>query len=96
MPVAFLRVQLEDNIHSDFNLEPGRTSIGRNADNDVVIQNPSVSNHHARLNFEENYFLTDLRSSNGTFLNGKKIFHVKLVNGDIINFAGIHATFFDE
>ncbi|MCW8930399.1 MAG: FHA domain-containing protein [Gammaproteobacteria bacterium] len=93
--MAFLRVQIEDNTHSDFNLKPGRTSIGRHSDNDVVINNASVSNHHARLNFEQDYFLTDLRSSNGTFINGKKIFHVKLVDGDVINFAGIHATFFE-
>jgi len=93
--VAFLRVQIEDNIHNDFNLEAGRTSIGRNSDNDVVLANPSVSNHHARLNHEDGFFLTDLRSSNGTFLNGKKIFHVKLTDGDLINFAGINATFFE-
>lgn len=92
--MAFLRVQIEDNIHNDYNLEPGRTSIGRHSDNDVIISDASVSNHHARLNFEANYFLTDLRSSNGTFINGKKIFHVKLADGDVINFAGIHATFF--
>ena len=92
--MAFLRVQLADNIHTDYELKVGRTSIGRQDDNDVVIKDSSVSNHHARLNFEEKYFLTDLRSSNGTFINGKKIFHVKLADGDVINFAGIHATFY--
>lgn len=93
--MAFLRVQLEDTIHTDFNLKPGRTSIGRHSDNGIIIKNASVSNHHARLNFETNYFLTDLRSSNGTFVNGKKIFHVKLVDGDVINFAGVNATFYE-
>jgi len=92
--VAFLRVQIEDNLHSDFDLKASRTAIGRHSDNDIVIKDSSVSNHHARLNFEQEYFLTDLRSSNGTFINGKKIFHVKLADGDIINFAGIHATFY--
>ena len=92
--MAFLRVQLENNIYTDFNLEVGRTSIGRHADNDVVLNNSSVSNHHSRLNFEQNYFLTDLRSSNGTFINGKKILHAKLADGDVINFAGVHATFY--
>ncbi|MCP3852022.1 MAG: FHA domain-containing protein [Gammaproteobacteria bacterium] len=93
--MAFLRVHIDDDIHNDFELEGSRTSIGRNSDNDVVLTNPSVSNHHARLNHEEDFFLTDLRSSNGTFLNGKKIFHVKLSDGDLINFAGINATFFE-
>jgi pSer/pThr/pTyr-binding forkhead associated (FHA) protein len=93
--VAFLRVQIESNAHTDYDLKPGRTSIGRRSDNDIVIQDGSVSNHHARLNYETHYFLTDLRSSNGTFINGKKILHGKLVDGDVINFAGIHATFYE-
>ena len=92
--MAFLRVQLENNIYTDFNLEAGRTSIGRHPDNDIVLHNSSVSNQHSRINFEQKYFLTDLRSSNGTFINGKKILHAKLVDGDVINFAGVHATFY--
>ena len=93
--MAYLRLQMEDNGHYDFNLEIGRVSIGRLDDNDIVINSPTISKHHARLNFEEDYFLTDLRSSNGTFINGRKILHVKLANGDLINFAGFNATFFE-
>ena len=95
MQVAFLRIQIKDNSHKDYTLKPGRSSIGRGPDNDIVIEHPSVSNNHARLNFEHNYFLTDLRSSNGTFLNGKKILHTKLADGDLINFAGVTATFYE-
>lgn len=94
--MAFLRIQIEDNLHKDYELKQGRTSIGRGPDSDIVIENNSVSNNHARLNFDQHYFLTDLRSSNGTFLNGKKILHAKLANGDMINFAGIPATFFEQ
>ncbi len=93
--MAFLRLEDSENTHTDFDLVSGRTSIGRRSDNDIIIHDASVSNHHARLNFEENYFLTDLRSSNGTYINGKKIFHVKLMDGDVINFAGVHATFYE-
>lgn len=95
--VAFLRIQVEDNLHKDYDLKQGRSSIGRSSDNDIVIENSSVSNNHARFNFGQNdFFLTDLRSSNGTFLNGKKILHVKLTDGDMINFAGVTATFFEQ
>ncbi len=93
--MALLRVQLENNRYTDYDLKQGRTSIGRRSDNDIILNDVSVSKHHAHLNFEKNYFLTDLRSSNGTFINGKKIFHVKLSDGDVINFAGVHATFYD-
>lgn len=92
--MGLLRIQLNISEHVDYKLEKGTTTIGRHSDNDVVINDPSVSNKHARLNYEENFFLTDLRSSNGTFVNGKKILHTKLADGDAINFAGINATFY--
>jgi serine/threonine protein kinase len=44
-------------------------TIGRSRDNDVVIDNPRVSRHHARVDFDGiNYQVTDLDSTNGTFL----------------------------
>lgn len=93
--MGLLRIQQSDtNEHVDYKLEKGTTTIGRHSDNDIVINHPSVSNRHARLNHEDNYFLTDLRSSNGTFINGNKILHSKLADGDAINFAGVNATFY--
>ncbi len=94
--MAFLRVELDNSMYKDYDLERGRTSIGRNEKNTIVIDSNSVSNNHAHLNYEDGYFLTDLRSSNGTFINGKKILHTKLKNEDIINFADISATFFSD
>lgn len=95
--LAFLRIQVTDNLHKDYDLKQGRSSIGRSQDNDIVIENPAVSNNHARFNFDQNnFFLTDLRSSNGTFLNGKKILHVKLTDGDMINFASVPAAFYAD
>ena len=93
--MAFLRVQIENNIYEDYDLMHGRTTIGRHLNSDIVITNPSVSNKHARINIENGCFVTDLRSSNGTFLNGKKVLHAKLKGGDIINFASISAMFFE-
>lgn len=92
--MGLLRIQADNNEHMDYKLEKGTTTIGRRSDNDVVINHPSVSNQHARLNYEENYFLTDLRSSNGTFINGKKVLHAKLSDGDTISFAGVNAIFY--
>lgn len=48
----------------------GRCAIGRHLDNNLVLEAPSVSRHHALLNAEAGgYFLSDLRSSNGTYVN---------------------------
>lgn len=62
--------------------------IGRALDNDIIINNNHVSNHHACLN-EDDLVLTDLNSSNGTKVNGQKISKVKLNVGDIISFAQV-------
>jgi ABC-type multidrug transport system ATPase subunit len=54
----------------------GRTvlTIGRDPQNDVVISHPTVSRHHARVERKGGSFvLTDLGSTNGTYVNGKLI-----------------------
>jgi len=61
--------------------------VGRSSDNDIVLSHPSVSRHHLEIFFDEhgNVFLTDLNSSNGTFVNGKRISEsVKLKSNDIV------------
>ena len=48
--------------------------IGREADTDIQINAPAVSRKHARLvKRPEGYWIEDLGSSNGTFINGKRI-----------------------
>lgn len=50
------------------------TNIGRVPGNDILIAMPLVSKRHARITIEENaYFIEDLGSSNGTFVNGVRI-----------------------
>src|SRR6516164_8247185 len=48
--------------------------IGRAPDNDIVVPHPSASGHHAELHQEaEGYRLVDLGSSNGTYVNERRI-----------------------
>lgn len=58
-------------------------SIGRNPKNDIHIDNLAVSGHHAVVKKVMNaYFIEDLKSTNGTFVNDKKIDKYELLDGD--------------
>lgn len=49
-------------------------TIGRANDNDVVLDDPTVSNHHARLSWSGSALLVeDLSSANGTFVDGERV-----------------------
>jgi hypothetical protein len=66
-------------------------TIGRNHDNTVVINDPNVSRHHCRIddNGNGNYFIQDLNSCNGTFVNGQRIVGtVALRPTDIVKIGG--------
>lgn len=70
--------------------------IGRNPDCDLVIDSPKVSRWHARIEGQEgSYWLIDLESLNGTFLNGKQISRAQIVEGDQIQIGSQIITFQD-
>ncbi len=51
-----------------------KMTIGRLEENDIVLGDPIVSAHHARIDFDgTRYFLVDLNSRNGTFLRNTKL-----------------------
>ena len=73
-------------------------TLGRQKDNNIVIRDPFVSKKHFKIvEDEKKYFLEDLNSSNGTFLNGERIQDaVKLSNGDRIAIGDIEFLFVDR
>jgi serine phosphatase RsbU (regulator of sigma subunit) len=73
-----------------FHLRGERTTIGRSAECDVVLTVRRVSGHHAQvLRMGGMYFIEDLGSSNGTFVNGKRIERrTPLQPGDRLDFFG--------
>ena len=58
-----------------FFFEQKNIAVGRTAaENDLILNDPSVSNKHARINYREGqFFLQDLDSTNGTFLKGVRL-----------------------
>ena len=71
-----LRIILKFNstIIKELKIDQDEIIIGRDSDNDVQIDNVAVSREHAKIIRGPNsYLIEDLNSTNGTFVNGKKI-----------------------
>ena len=72
----------------------GIITVGRNPDNALLLDDPSVSSHHAKIDAGINgIFLTDLFSSNGTFVNGERIMTHKLEHGDQVRLGHVECVF---
>ena len=60
-------------------------SIGRNANNDIQIDNLSVSKNHAQIiRDKDSYRVEDLNSTNGTYLNEKMVSKAELKHKDVL------------
>lgn len=63
-------------------------TVGRKVDKDLVIADPRVSRDHAQITQEgQDFFLVDLGSKHGTFVNGERIQKQKLERGDRLEFG---------
>jgi pSer/pThr/pTyr-binding forkhead associated (FHA) protein len=66
-----------------------RTSFGRAPDNDVPLDHPSISRHHAAVHriAADQVEIEDLGSSNGSFLNGERVEKAVAAPGDVVRFG---------
>lgn len=70
------------------------TTIGRRGDNTIVLAHQGISRYHARIEADQDdFFLVDLDSTNGTSLNGEEIGRVKLVSGDTLTLGPVEMRF---
>lgn len=77
----------------DLLLDGRRLTLGRHADNDIVLAHPAVSSRHAALTPDGTLLvLDDLGSSNGTLLNGQRVTRATLAAGDCIGIAAFELT----
>jgi pSer/pThr/pTyr-binding forkhead associated (FHA) protein len=97
MPKLILKRKAE--VIDEFNMKSSQSSctIGSDKFNNIVINDKQVSMTHASIERRaKGYFVRDLNSAFGTFLNGKKVEDIAaLKNGDIVQ-AGNHAIIFDN
>ncbi len=90
-----LTLQYEGRLLKEYTVGVGLT-IGRSPDNALIIDNPAVSGHHARVFSESGaVILEDLNSTNGTFVNGQHTTRRVLRSGDVLQ-VGKHQLVFEN
>jgi pSer/pThr/pTyr-binding forkhead associated (FHA) protein len=84
-------------------LENRVSRIGRGSDNEITINDELVSKDHAEIEARENdngqgyeYFIKDKESTNGTYVNDKKVDEQLLKHEDIIRVGVNHFRFVDD
>ena len=94
MPKLIMKV--DDRVVKEYVIGTSAT-IGRLPDNTVMIDNPAISGHHARISHDGDRFIVeDLKSKNGTFVNDKLVLTRRtLQTGDVV-LVGKHQIVFDE
>ena len=96
-------IQTVDGVVSNkFEIKQSALKFGRTSDNQIQIDDLAVSNEHAQVTLEKNnqgvtaYFLEDLGSTNGSFVNEIKIEKRQLHHKDTLRIGWNMFTFIDE
>jgi len=91
-----LMVSSQGKLLRELTMQKPRLLIGRSEHNDIVIDNDFISRHHTLLvRHGSSTFLMDLNSTNGTFVNSRRISNHVLVNNDVITVGHYSIKFVD-
>ena len=83
------------NFSQNFNLDRPQLTVGRGSSNDIVIPESTVSGKHATITNENGHFyLTDIGSTNGTFINNIRLQGKQMLKpGDTIRMGAAQMQF---
>jgi len=94
--MATLVFYLDESTSMTHALEPGTTTVGRHPDSIIVLDCPSVSGHHAVIEFQDDgCIVIDQQSSNGTRINGAAVEEARLNDGDRVAFGDIQSVYYE-
>ncbi len=92
--MASLLISLPGGNGDAYGLSGEKITVGRLHDNDIQINDPSVSSHHAEFTLRGGaYQLTDLDSTNGTYVDGELVEQADLAPRTHIRFGEVDAVF---
>jgi pSer/pThr/pTyr-binding forkhead associated (FHA) protein len=97
--MAKIVVKLKDKLVTELILHKDSvTTVGRDHSNSIHLVNPAVSRFHAKIcSIDEEFYIEDLKSANGTFLNGKMVpLTSELNNNDKISIGKYTLIFTDQ
>ena len=78
-------IKFNDQVLKTIETDKDVVSIGRNVNNDIHIDNLSVSKNHAKIvRDKDSYQVQDLNSTNGTYLNEKMVSKAALKHKDVL------------
>ncbi len=78
----------------EYPIEQGEITIGRKADNMILLDHPTISSHHCRiLRSGDSCVLQDLESTNGTRVNSRDVKESALHHKDLIQMGSIEFLF---
>lgn len=93
-PVEASLILIEGDLDENEFILAENTSIGRSPSNDIVLKETKVSRQHAAINFRDgHYVMVDLKSSNGVFINGKRVDEATLKDGDELEIGSFKFQF---
>lgn len=69
--------------------------IGRHTDNELPLDDPSISRHHAQIQRKRDgsFSITDLESMNGVFVNDKRVSSASIKEGDLVELGDVRMRF---
>ena len=92
---ALLLVKRGPNAGSTFLLEGEETTLGRDTESAVFLDDVTVSRKHAVVQRQDDeWFVVDRGSLNGTYVNGEQVDRTKLSTGDEVQIGKFKLTFF--
>lgn len=79
---------------TEFEIDREESVIGRTDDNDIAVDHRSVSRHHAKIMVTgRSYRIIDMKSANGTLVNGEEYAQIELKSGDLIELGHVKFRF---